>query len=138
VALNSKLRAAALPYSLLVISGFAALYWFRIRELPLLNQTIALIVVAVTLPYWSAEYTLNHVYFAWALFLLFLARDVTSGRESIPWPAARVMLASFALVFAVAPFGRYAGQLKAFGLMVLLLVALKVPMRSSLLEEENR
>jgi Glycosyltransferase family 87 len=138
VALNSKIRAAALPYSLLVFSGFAALYWLRIRKLPLLNQAIALIIAAVTLPYVSFEYTLTHVYFAWALFLLFLARDVATGRESISWPAARVMLACFAFVFALAPFGRYAsGQLKTCALMVLLIAVLTVPMRSSLLEEES-
>lgn len=137
-ALNSNIRAAALPYSLLTMLGFAALYWFRIRKLPLLNQAIALIVLAVTLPYISGEYTLNHIYLAWALFLLFLARDVTTGRESIPWPAAMVMLASFAFVFALGPFGRYAGQLKTCVLMVLLFMALKVPMHSSLLDEETR
>ena len=70
-ALNSKIRAAALPYSLLAISGCFALYWFRIRKLPLLNQAIALIIVSITLPYMSLEYTLIHVYFAWALFILF-------------------------------------------------------------------
>jgi hypothetical protein len=137
VALNSKIRAAALPYSLLVISGFVVLYWFRIRKLPLLNQAIALIIASVILPYMSSEYTLNHVYFAWALFLLFLARDVAAGRESIPWPAAKMMLASFAFVFAPGPFGPYAGQLKACALMLLLFVASTVPMRSSLLEDEN-
>ena len=57
VVLNSKIRAAASPYSLAVISGFVALYLFRIRKLPLLNQAIALIVLSITLPYMSLEYT---------------------------------------------------------------------------------
>ena len=103
-----------------------------------MNQAIALIVLAVTVPYISFEYTLNHVYFAWALFLLFLARDVATGRESIPWPAAAVMLASLAFVFALGPAGREAGQLKTCALMALLLIAFTVPMRSSLLEDEKR
>ena len=133
--LNGKIQAAALPYSLLAISGFVALYWFRIRKLPLLNQAIVLIVVSVTLPYMSSEYTLNHVYFAWALFMLFLARDVATGRESIPWPAAAAMLASFAFVFALGPFGRYAGHLKTGALMVLVFTASAVPMHSALLED---
>ena len=137
-ALNNKIRAAALPYSLLMISGFVALYWFRIRKLPLLNQTIALIIVSVTVPYMSSEYTLSHVYFAWALFLLFLARDVAARPESITWPAAAMMLASFAFVFALEPLGHYAGQLKTCALMVLLLIAVTVPMRSSLLDDEKR
>jgi Glycosyltransferase family 87 len=138
VALSGGIWAAALPYMLLVTLGFAALYWFRIRKLPLLNQAIALIVLAVTLPYWSGEYTLNHIYLAWALFLLFLARDVTAGRESIPWPAAKAMLASFAFLFALGPFGLYAGQLKTCALTVLLFMALTVPMHSTFLDEENR
>ena len=137
-ALNSDIRAAALPYMLLVLPVLPAVYWFRIRKLPLLNQAIALIVLAVTIPYISFEYTLNHVYFALALFLLFLARDVATGRESIPWPAAAVMLASLAFVFALGPAGREAGQLKTCALMVLLLVAVTVPMRSSLLDDEKR
>lgn len=138
VALNSSIQAAALPYLLFVLPGFAALYWFRIRRLPILNQAMALVILAVTLPYVSGEYTLNHVYFAWALFLLFLARDVTAGRESIPWPAAKAMLSSCAFVFALGPFGRYAGQLKTCALMVLLLTALMTPMHSSLLDDEIR
>ena len=136
-ALNSQIRAAALPYILLVLPVLPAVYWFRIRKLPLLNQAIALIVLAVTIPYMSFEYTLNHVYFVWALFLLFLARDVATGRESIPWPAAAAMLTSLAFVFARGPAGREAGQLKTCALMVLLLIAVKVPMRSSLLRRRE-
>src|SRR6266702_4598148 len=67
--------------------------------------------------------TLNHVYFAWGLSLLFLACDVAAGRESISGPAAKVMLACFAYVFALGPFGHFAGQWKACALMVLLWVA---------------
>lgn len=134
-ALNGKIQAAAVPYSLLAISGFVALYWFRIRKLPLLNQAIVLIVVSITLPYMSSEYTLNHIYFAWALFMLFLTRDVGTGRESIPWPAAAAMLASFAFVFAPGPFGRYGGLLQTCALMVLLFTASTVPMHSAFLED---
>jgi hypothetical protein len=137
-ALNNKIRAAGLPYLALAITGFATLYWFRIRKLPLLNQAIALIVLAVILPYMSGEYTLNHLFFAGALFLLFLARDVATERESISWPAARVMLACFAFIFALGPFGRIAGQLKTCALMVLLLSVLIVPMRSSVLDGEKQ
>jgi glycosyl transferase family 87 len=137
-ALNNDIRAAALPYMLLVLPVLPAVYWFRIRKLPLLNQAIALIVLAVTIPYISFEYTLNHVYFAWALFLLFLARDVATGRESIPWPAAAMMLTALAFVFALGPADRAAGQLKTCALMVLLLVAVTVPMHSSLLDDEKR
>jgi hypothetical protein len=136
-ALNSTIRAAALPYSLLVISGFVALYWFRIRKQPILNQVIALIILSITLPYMSLEYTLSHVYMAWALFVLFLARDVTSRPESISWPAATVMLAGFAFVFAPGPFGRYAGLLQTCALMVLLLMASTVPMYSCFLEDKK-
>lgn len=136
VALDTNIRAALLPYSLFVIPGFLVVYWFRIRKLPLLNQATSLIILAVILPYSSFEYTLNHIYLAWALFVLFLARDVSSGRESIPWPVATVMLASFAFVFAPAPFDLYAGHLKTCALMVLLLGALTVPMYCSFLEPD--
>jgi hypothetical protein len=136
-ALNSAIRAAALPYSLLVISGFVALYWFRVRKLPILNQVIALVILSITLPYMSLEYTLSHVYTAWALFVLFVASEVTSRPESISWPAAAVMLGGFAFVFAPGPFGRYAGILQTCALMVLLLMASTVPMYCCFLEDKK-
>ena len=136
--LGGAIQAVAKPYMLVVLCGFPALYWFRIRKLPLLNQVIALIVVAVLFPHLSMEYTLNHLYFAWALFLLFLARDVAAGRAVIPWRTTRAILACFAYIFAMGPFGLIAGQLKMCALVTLLLIALEVPMHSSFLDEENR
>ena len=122
-------------YIPLAAAGFAACYWFWIRKLPLLNQAMSLIFLSVLLPVVSYEYTLIHVYFAWGLFLMFLARDVATGRSSISWRTAGIVLASFALIFAPALHIPIAGQLKMCALLALLLIVLNVPMHSSLLDD---
>jgi len=136
-ALAGTILAVAKPYVLLVLCVLPLLYWLRIRKLPLLNQATALIIVAVTFPHVSGEYTLNHLYFPWALFLLFLSRDVGTGKASISWPAARGIMLCFAFLFALGQFGMIAGQLKTGALLMLLLIVLTVPMRSSLLEDDT-
>jgi hypothetical protein len=131
---NLTIQGFGIPYALFALPGFAAIYWFRIRKLPLLNQVIALIVFAVTIPYVSFEYTLVHVYLLWGLFLLFLARDVATGRAAVPLPAALAMLTAFAFVFAPDLPVSYAGQLKTCALLILLLVSLTVPIQSPLFD----
>ncbi|MEO8371328.1 MAG: glycosyltransferase 87 family protein [Candidatus Solibacter sp.] len=135
--LDGTIQAAAKPYVLVALCVLPVLYWFRIRKLPLLNQATALILVAVTFPHLSIEYTLIHLYFPWALFLLYLSRDVGTGRASLSWPVARGIMLGFAFVFAMGPFGLIAGQLKMFVLMAMLAVSMIVPMRSSLLDGDT-
>jgi hypothetical protein len=138
-AVNARIRRAALPYLGFALIAFAALYWFRLRKLPLMNQIVVLIVAEITLPYMSLEYTLVHLYFAWALFLLFLARDVTPGRVVLPFSAAVVALAAFAFLFSPTP-RRYlktslAGQTQLCALVALGAVAVRFPMRTSMFGE---
>jgi len=131
---------ASLLYLAAVLAGFAALYWFRLRKLPLLNQAIVLVALEVTLPYLSYEYTLVHLYPVWALFVLFLARDVAEGRPRIPVAAAELIFSSFALLFGPAPalFLEHSvgGQVQACLLLLLALTVTCVPMPSSLFGEQ--
>jgi Glycosyltransferase family 87 len=129
-------------YNLVTPLAAIFLYWFRLRRLPLLNQFIAYIILCVLLPYVSGDYTLVHVYIAWAAFLLFLLSDVATGRVRIPARAIHGILFSCAVVFvplsyleitrSPSPTFACGAQVKTVFLIVILLTVLRVPMPSSL------
>jgi hypothetical protein len=127
---------AAIPYALAAGMAFAALYWFRIRKLPMLNQLVALCILSTLLPPIALEYTLIQVYIPWAVFLMFLVRD----RVSIPFPAAAGILGCFAFVFAPAAYlsGTYVGfggQVKACAMLAIVLVLCRYPLPSSVVDD---
>jgi Glycosyltransferase family 87 len=135
-------RIALRIYNIVIPLAALLLYWFRLRRLPLLNQFIAYIVLCVLLPYVSGDYTLVHMYIAWAAFLLFLLDDVATGRVRIPAKAIRVILFSCAVIFV--PFSYLVitaranrtfasgAQVKTIFLIVILVTVCRVPMPSSL------
>jgi hypothetical protein len=135
-------RIALRVYSIVIPLAALLLYWFRLRRLPLLNQFIAYIVLCVLLPYVSGEYTLVHMYTAWAAFLLFLLDDVATGRVRIPAKAIRVILFSCAVIFVPLSYIAITGsanrtfalgpQVKTIFLILILLTVCRVPMPSSL------
>ncbi|HEY3988418.1 MAG TPA: glycosyltransferase family 87 protein [Acidobacteriaceae bacterium] len=135
-------RTALLVYNIVVPLAAILLYWFRLRRLPLLNQFIAYIVLCVSLPYVSGEYTLVHMYTAWAAFLLFLLDDVATGRVRIPAKAIRVILFSCAVIFAPLSYLlisssndrtlAFGPQVKTIFLFLILLTVCRFPMPSSL------
>jgi hypothetical protein len=132
-------------YNIVIPLAAGLLYWFRLRHLPLLNQFIAYIVLCVLLPYVSGEYTLVHMYIAWAAFLLFLLNDVATARVQIPARAIHAILFSCAVIFVPLSYlviGRgldrsfaYGPQVKTVFLILILLTVLRVPMPSSLFGE---
>jgi Glycosyltransferase family 87 len=129
-------------YNIVIPLAAIVLYWFRLRRLPLLNQFIAYIILCVLLPYVSGDYTLAHVYIAWAAFLLFLLSDVATGKVRIPARSIHVILFSCAVAFVPlsylevtrSPNPTFAcgAQVKTIFLIVILLTVLRVPMPSSL------
>jgi hypothetical protein len=135
-------RKALRIYNIVIPLAAVLLYWFRLRHLPLLNQFIAYIVLCVLLPYVSGEYTLVHMYIAWAAFLLFLLNDVATARVQIPARAIHAILFSCAVIFVPlsylvisdGPNRNFASgpQVKTVFLLVILLTVLRVPMPSSL------
>jgi hypothetical protein len=135
-------RMALRIYNIVIPPAALLLYWFRLRHLPLLNQFIAYIVLCVSLPYVSGDYTLVHMYIAWAAFLLFLIDDVASGRIRIPAKAIRRILFSCAMVFVPLSYIAITGsenrtffigaQVKTVFLFLILVTVLRVPMPSSL------
>ena len=134
------IRKLAIPYAAAVITAFASLYWFRLKHLPLLNQLIAFILVSITLPFYSYEYTLLHAYTCWGCLLLFLAKDVAAGRVSVSSSAITIILIGFAILFTPEGFLRghqvgFGGQLKAVCLLLLISLISLVPLQSSLFND---
>lgn len=132
-----------LPYLALAIVGFAALYWVRIRKLPLLNQLFALTACSILLPFVSYDYTLVHMYIPWSAFLIYLTADVAAGRAHLPVPRALTFLVPCAVLFAPLSWMLFqksgcGGQVKAVALLAIIRAAVTVPMPSSLFNELQR
>jgi hypothetical protein len=110
------------------VSG-VALYFLRIRHLPIINQVLCLCIASILLPPVSYEYTLLHLYVAFGLLALF-AQKMWSARVQIPGISA----AMCCLAILVSPLSeviyhmeRFGGQIKAIVLVVLMIIALKYP-----------
>ncbi len=122
-------------YSLLAPLAFLALYFLRLRRMPLFNQLAAFTLCAVLLPYISYEYTLVYLYLVWACLLFILAQDVSSGRLSLEPGRLRKLVLCFAL--ALVPMSaltleRYDGQVRSLILLALLFAVLTTPIPSTL------
>ncbi len=110
-----------------------ALYFLRIRHLPLINQVLCLSVASILLPPVSYDYTLMHLYIPWAMLVLF-AQDQANLRRSISGLAAAFIL----LAVLCAPESefiydgvRFGGQIKAGVLVALFYIGLKYPFQGS-------
>ncbi len=115
-------------YCLAVVAAFGLAWWFRIRRLPFLNQLLALIACQLLLPPYSGDYKLLHVYIPWCAFLVFLARDVQSGRTRFGGLRIFAVLLPFAVLFTPQSYLivqenysiNFCGQVKAVALLFLL------------------
>lgn len=114
--LDSYLAAATL-------TGIGLFFW-KIKNLTRINQVMALTVSSILLPPVSSDYTLTYLYIPWALLVL-----ISVSRASTRIPG---LIAHFAcLAFLMAPESycmvhgiRFAGQLKAVVLVLLLALSL--------------
>jgi hypothetical protein len=131
----------ALKYYMLTVAlGGIVLFFARIRNLPLVNQVICLCVAAILLPPTSYDYTLLHLYPAFALLVFCAMERETNGTST------RGLYAAFGLLaFLLSPQSefivhgiRFSAQLKAVALVLFGLVGLAVPFpmrRDDLLNE---
>ncbi len=130
---NSWIR----PYTWIAVIAFAAVYLLRLRCLPLLNQVIALIILAILLPFVSYDYTLVHLSIVYAcLFVYALERskDKTFGEPMVGSLVGLLLALTFSPLTNLA-LRHYGGQLKCVCLIGLLLLVLKYPMPSKLFED---
>ena len=128
-------RATTIPSHLLTgylafasVTGLA-LYFFRIRFLPLLNQVLCLSIASILLPPTSHDYTLLHLYVPWGLMVLFAIDQARANRSmdrlmSVFICFAILMSAESELIYEMKG---HSGQLKAIVLVVLLYIGLKYP-----------
>jgi hypothetical protein len=126
--------AALLSAYLLLVSILGlALYFLRIRLLPLLNQILCLCIASILLPPTSHDYTLLHLYVPWGLMVLYALDRVRSGHSVRD---LRAPFLCFAILFsAQSEFiykSGYSAQLKAITLIILFVIALKNPWESQL------
>jgi hypothetical protein len=109
---------------------------YRVFKLPTVNQMILLAIAITLLPPIAAEYTLMHLYVPFALFLIFLGRDVATGKVFFRQRYVVALLLIFAALFAPLSFlHRFAGDAKTFLLVALLGLVGTIPMPSSLFRE---
>jgi hypothetical protein len=106
------------------------LYFLRIRRMPWLNQVLVLSIAAIYFSPFSGDGTLIHLYPAFAL-CCFVAID--AWRRGIEVPGLRVMIYSFAYLFAIESFlvirqHRLEGQAKCVALAILIVWALRYPL----------
>jgi hypothetical protein len=107
----------------------------------MVNQAMSLIILYITLPYFSAAYTLAHVYLIWAMLALYLAYDVTVEGPSVPASAIWWMLGLMAFLFTPVQYlkGRsqiYGGQFHTVALFALLAIILLFPLRSKFFDSD--
>jgi hypothetical protein len=109
--------------------GGVAIFFLRIRKLPVLNQVILLTTAAIFLPPSSYDYTLLHLYIPWSMLVLF-AID-TAGQKVEGLEAILICFAG--LLAAEAEFIRhdigFGGQVRALIFVVTFVLALRYPLR---------
>lgn len=130
-------------YNRIVPLAGLLLFALRLRKLPCLNNLICATVLYILLPQVSYEYRLIFLYIAWGAFLYFLLTDVATGGVRTPNSTIHTHFVCFAVTFSPLSWVRlgdfyFGGQLKALVLIVILAVALRVPMPSSLFGEIDR
>jgi hypothetical protein len=127
----SNLRSAhqlSVYTGLVAISG-VALYFLRIRRLPLMNQLLSLCVTSILLPPMSNDYTLLYLYLPWGLLALSAIQEARTGRTR---PGLLAAFVCFGLLFSpeseiIIRHATVAGQFKALTLLVLLYISLRYP-----------
>lgn len=110
------------------IGGFA-LYLFKIRLLPAMNQALSLTVASIYLTAFSGDGTLIHLYAPFAM-LTFLAIDAWKRKIKVPGLQATMLTLTFILSpvsFFIVKDHRYEGQIKCLALTLLFYLALRYP-----------
>lgn len=123
------LLAIYVPFAAIFVSWIV----FRIRKRPFLNQVFSLTICLTILPLMAGDYTLTILYIPMGLFLLFLLRDVSTGRVSLPQARMVSILLLCAWLMAPQPIlGIWAGDVRAIVLLCLLFLVMDTPMPMAL------
>ena len=100
-------------------------------KMPVLNQLTALAVAIAIFPPVAADYTLLHLYLPFGALVVFLTREVATGKVAFSYRSILALAVIYALLFSPLTFLMlYAGDAKLLLLLALLFVAARSPMRS--------
>ena len=118
---TASLMATALHWYLPLAAIAALLLYLRIRQMPILNQIIALTTCAVLLPPFSLDYTLVQLLVPFGLLCVFAADNWRKQQQ----PAGlSLCFTCFALLFSTGAYFevryRFAAQVRTLALIVLL------------------
>jgi hypothetical protein len=112
-----------------------ALYFVKIRHLPLINQVLCLVVASILLPPISFDYTLMYLYIPWAMLVIFAQEQWRQGTQT-PQKVAGLTTVFVCLAVLMSPqsefiwhAAHFGGQIKALVLIALLGVGLKYPFK---------
>ena len=124
-----------LPYYAVGSLLALALFFGRLRTMPVTNQILGLSVVMVALPTVSYFHTLTHMYAPW-LMLVFVAIRAERAGRSVPGLAGAMacfipLFVSYTL-FTFRAVGLFGGIIQALALLFLLLYALQYPFEDGL------
>jgi hypothetical protein len=107
--------------------GFIA-YFVWIRRIPLLNQLLALTVCSLILPPLSADYTLLHLFFPFALLCLYAVEQWRRGTHVAGLSAS---FFCFPAIFSYQTYFtwhiRFSCEVRTLAMLILLLVVLRYP-----------
>jgi hypothetical protein len=124
-------RALAHLYPYVICVGLALLF-VVFRKQPLLNQLTALGAAVTLFPPSAADYTLLHLYVPFGALLVFLVREVATGKATMRRGSLVAFATVYALLFSPGSLLRiYAGDEKLLLLLALLVITARTPMRSA-------
>ena len=129
-----------IAYGIAAAAAFAAIYFFAIRRLPVLNQILALSALSILLPYVSFDYTLLHLFAPFASLVVVLATDGADGRLALTKGQLLCLLIPFAVIFTPQSYLTYhvvgyGAQVKTLALFAVIGAAIQVRLPSSLFNE---
>jgi Glycosyltransferase family 87 len=126
-----SLRAGYILLAMYLPAAALSVAWvlWKIRKKPFLTQIFAMSICLTLFTLLAADYTMTILYIPMGLFLLFLVRDVATGR--VPFSQSRILsiLVPCALLMVPLPlFSIWAGDLRSIILLCLLLIVVATPM----------
>ncbi len=128
---------SAKVYSIVAPIFFLLLYLVRIRTMPLLNQFLSLVFLALLLPFVSYDYTLVHLYVVFAVLLLALLEHTARPTQTKSVSALILLLAVIFSPLTALGQHMYAGQIKCCLLLISLGIAVSVPFPTQLFQDQE-
>jgi hypothetical protein len=122
-------------YPLVAFAGLAILLAVFYKK-PMLNQLTALGAAVTLFPPSAGEYTLLHLYVPFGALVVFLVREVATGKATLRYRSMVAFAAIYALLFSPLTFLMiYAGDAKLLLLIALLVFAARTPMPSAYFDD---